>query len=160
MSRLRTCPISWPITARSYDLPRLTVGGILLAKTRLEARGERIEALVTQLDTVISKWRVAWEEKAGRGVQARMRLWGNYLSDYRQNPEGYADAYPHEIRYRVMLHLLMAELSPSAAEQKELSSLDSLLRVNLISGDFIWENELRPGFPREVYWYLYGKLKS
>jgi len=150
----------WPITSRGYDLPRLTIGGLLLATARLEARGERIESLVTQLDAVRSKWRVAWETKAGRGVQARMRLWGNYLSDYRQNPEGHADAYPHEVRYRVMLHLLLPELSAPTAEQKELSHLDSLLRVNLISNNFIWESELQAGFPREVYWYLYGELKS
>lgn len=150
----------WPITTRGFDLPRLTIGGILLAKARLEARGERIEALKAQLDTVRSRWRVAWETKAGRGVQSRMRLWGNYLSDYRQNPEGHADTYPHEVRYRVMLHLLMNELSTSPSEQKELAQLDSLLRVNLIFSDFIWETELQAGFPREVYWYLYGKLKS
>jgi hypothetical protein len=59
-----------------------------------------------------------------------------------------------------MLHLLLDELPASLPEQKELSQLDSLIRVNLISGDFIWEADLQPGFPREVYWYLYGKLKS
>jgi hypothetical protein len=150
----------WPITARGYDLPRLTIGGVLLAMARLEARGVGIDSLVMQLDVVRSKWRVAWETKAGRGMQGRMRLWGNYLADYRQNPEGYADAYPHEVRYRVMLHLLLDELPASLPEQKELSQLDSLIRVNLISGDFIWEADLQPGFPREVYWYLYGKLKS
>ena len=107
----------WPITARGYDLPRLTIGGILLAQSYLEARGERIESFVVQLDAVRSKWRVAWETKAGREVQARMRLWSNYLADYSQNPEGHADVYPHEVRYRVMLHLLLAELSglPSRA---------------------------------------------
>ena len=42
----------WPITTRGYSLPRLTIGGILLAKTRLEARGERIESLVAQLEAV------------------------------------------------------------------------------------------------------------
>ena len=150
----------WPITVRGYDLPRLTIGGILLAKVRLETRSEWIESLAAQLNVVRSKWRVSWEAKAGRGVQARMRLWGNYLSDYRHNPEGNVDAYPHEVHYRVMLHLLMNELSASPSEQKELVQLDSLLRVNLISSDFIWETELQAGFPREVYWYLYGKLKS
>jgi hypothetical protein len=150
----------WPITARGYNLPRLTVGGILLSIARLEARGESIESLTAQLDVVRSKWRVAWETKAGRGVQARMRLWGNYLSDYRHNPEGHADEYPHEVRYRVMLHLLLADLPAFLPEQKELTQLDSLLRVNLISGDFIWDSDLQAGFPREVYWYLFGKLKS
>jgi hypothetical protein len=138
----------------------LTIGGMLLVKTRLEARGERIEALVAQLDTVRSKWRAAWETKAGREVGARMRLWSNYLADYRQNPEQHADAYPHEVRYRVMLHLLLAELPIPPAEQEALSQLDGLLRSRLISSDFIWDADLQAEFSREVYWYLYGKLKS
>jgi hypothetical protein len=150
----------WPITARGYDLPRLTVGGFLLARKRLEARGERIEPLVAQLDAVRSKWRVAWETKAGREVGARMRLWSNYLSDYRHNPEGHADAYPHEVRYRAMLHLLLAELPTSPPEAEELAQLDSLLRANLISSDFVWEADLQSGFPHKVYWFLYGKLRS
>ena len=150
----------WPITARGYDLPRLTVGGILLTQSQLKARNERIESLEAQLDAVRSKWRVAWETKAGREVQARMRLWGNYLADYRHNPEGHADAYPHEVRYRVMLQLLLSELPTQTSIQEEMSQLDSLIRGYLISGDFIWETDLQAGFPREVYWYLYGKLKS
>ncbi|MBN1454545.1 MAG: hypothetical protein JW963_26240 [Anaerolineales bacterium] len=148
----------WPIAARGYDLPRLTIGGILLAKTRLEARAERIEALVAHLNAVRSKWQVAWETKAGREVQARMRLWSNYLADYRHNPEGHADAYPHEVRSRVMLHLLLAELAAPPAEQEGLSQLDAVLRTSLSSSGFIWETDLQPGFPREVYWFLYGNL--
>jgi hypothetical protein len=150
----------WPITARGYALPRLTIGGLLLVKARLEACEERIEALVVQLEAVRSKWRAAWEAKAGREFQARMRLWSNYLADYRHNPEGYADAYPHEVRYRVMMQLLLAELSTSPAEQEELPQLDSVLRASLSPGEFIWEADLQPGFPREIYWFLYGKLNS
>ena len=150
----------WPISARGFDLPRLTIGGILLTQARLEACGERIEALVARFDGIRSKWRVAWETKAGREVGARMRLWSNYLTDYRQNPEGQADLYPHEVRYRVMLHLLLAELPAPAPEQVALPQLDSLLRANLTAGDFIWESDLQVGFPREVYWFLYGRLRS
>ncbi len=85
---------------------------------------------------------------------------GYYLADYRHNPESHADAYPHEVRYRVMLHLLLAELPKPPAEQESLSRLDNMLRAKLISGDFIWEAELGAGFSRGVYWYLYGKLIS
>lgn len=150
----------WPISARGFDLPRLTIGSILLTRVQMEARGERIDSLVARLDRVRSKWRVAWETKAGREVQARLRLWGNYLADYRHNPEGHADAYPHEVHYRVILHLLLAELPIPLAEQEELSRLDSVVRANFTSGYFIWETNLQPGFPPEVYWFLYGKLRS
>ena len=150
----------WPISARGLSLPRLTIGGILLAQVHLGAHVEQIESLMAQLDGVRLKWRAAWETKAGREVWARLRLWSNYLADYRQNPEGQADAYPQEVRYRVMLHLLLAELPASPLEQGALSQLDGVLRANLLAGDFIWEVGLQAGFPREVYWYLYGKLKS
>ena len=150
----------WPISARGYNLPRLTVGGILLAQTRLGARGGRIEKLATQLDALRSKWRTAWETKAGREFQSRFGLWNNYLADYRHNPEGHADAYPHEVRYRVMLQLLLGELSTPPHEREGLFQLDGILHASLSPGDFIWEADLQPGFPREVYWFLYGKLKS
>jgi hypothetical protein len=150
----------WPISTLGFDLPRLTIGGILLAQARLDAHGEQIESLVPQLDGVRSRWRVAWETKAGREFGARMRLWSNYLADYRQNPEQHADAYPHEVRYRVMLHLLLAELPAPPPEQEALSQLDGLLRTKLEAIDFIWEPDLGAGFPREVYWFLYGRLRS
>lgn len=151
----------WPVTARGFDLPRLTIGGLLLAKARLEARGERIGALGAQLDAVRSKWRVAWETKAAREFQSRFGLWSNYLKDYRQNPEGHADSYPHEVSYRVMLQLLQNELPASQPPEREgLPQLDSLLRMGFLPGDFIWEPTLQSGFPREEYWFLYGKLKS
>jgi uncharacterized protein YukE len=150
----------WPISARGYNLPRLTVGGLLLAKARLEARGERIEALVTKLDAVRSKWAVAWETKAGREFQSRFGLWGNYLKDYRQSPEGHADAYPHEVRNRAMLQLLRPELPVELSEREALSPLDSVVRSSLSPGDFIWEPALQSGFPREEYWFLYGELRS
>ena len=150
----------WPITARGYDLPRLTIGGLLLAKTRLEARGERTEALLTRLDAFRSKWQVAWETKAGREFQSRFGLWGNYLTDYRQNPEGHADAYPHEVRNRAMLQLLKPELPEELPELEALSPLDSVVRTSLSPGDFIWDPALQSGFPREEYWFLYGKLRS
>ncbi len=148
----------WPITARGYDLPRLTIGGLLLARARLEARRERFESLEAQLGAIRSKRRVAWETKADREVQARIRLWNDYLTDYQHDPEKHADAYPQEVRYRVMLHLLLAELPVSPPEQAYLLRLDGLLRANFMAGDFIWNADLQAGFSREVYWYLYGKL--
>jgi hypothetical protein len=157
---LLSSELYWPITTRGYTLPRLTIGGILLSKIRLEAREERIESLVAQLDAVRSRWQVAWETKAGREVQARMRLWSNYLADYRHDPERHADAYPHEVRYRVMLDLLLSEMPSVPAELEELSQLDNLLRSNFTNTDFIWDADLRSGFSKETYWFLYGKLIS
>jgi uncharacterized protein YukE len=159
-SYLLSDELYWPIATRGHDLPRLTIGSLLLAKVRLEARGERIEALMAQLDAVRSKWQVAWETKAGREFKSRFGLWNNYLKDYRQNAERHADAYPHEARNRAMLQLLLPEMPEALPEREALVSSDSVLRTSLSPGDFIWEPDLQSGFPRGAYWFLYGKLNS
>jgi hypothetical protein len=159
-SYLLSDELYWPISARGFDLPRLTIGGLLLAAARLRAREERIDNLMAQLDAVRSKWRVAWETKAGREFQSRFNLWGNYLTDYRQNPEGFADSFPHEVRNRAMLELLQGDLPAELPEREALVSLDSALRSSFLPEAFIWETELQSGFPRDAYWFLYGTLRS
>ncbi|GAB4420748.1 MAG: hypothetical protein Kow002_09330 [Anaerolineales bacterium] len=150
----------WPLTARGFQLPRLTIGGFLLAMARLEAAGERSDPLAAKLDGVRARWRVAWETKAGHEVRARSGLWRNYLEDYRQNPYQHADAYPYEVRNRVMLYLLVSELPESPPEAELVAGLDVLLKRSLLPGEFIWEAELQKGFPQDEFWFLYGTLKS
>ncbi len=150
----------WPITARSQELPRLTIGGVLLARARLTASGEQIESLVQELDVIRSKWRVAWETKAGREIGMRSRLWSNYLEDYRRDPYRYASTYRHEIRTRVMIHFLTEELPDVPPEGKLIDSLDVMLKKFFVPGDFIWDTEIQNGFPSEAFWFLYGTLKN
>ncbi len=150
----------WPVTTRGHALPRLTIGGILLARARLEAAGEQIESLVTGIDLVRSKWRVAWETKASREFRMRIGLWRNYLEDYRRDPYQYAGVYRHEVRIRVIIHYLLAELSQTPPEGKLLDSMDVMINKYFISGDFIWDVKLMNGFPPNVFWFLYGTLRS
>ena len=156
----------WQMSVREADLPRLTIGGLLLARARLQARltapaaQASLIALEGQLDTVRSKWRSAWERKASREVHARFDLWHNYLADFRQSPDNHADAYPQEVQWRVMLQLLSGEFPWSPGEQDALSSLDTVLKSYWLPGEFIWEADLMTGFPQQEYWFLYGKLNS
>ena len=39
-----------------------------------------------------------------------------------------------------------------------LSGLDRYLKSVLKSDGFIWEVEVQRGFPKEIYWYLYGGI--
>jgi len=156
----------WQMSVREADLPRLTIGGLLLARKRLRARltapaaQADLDALDAQMDTLRSKWRSAWERKAGREVHARLVLWSNYLADYRQSPENHAGAYPQEVRWRVILQLLSAEFRWFSGEEEALSSLDTVLKSYWLPGEFIWEADLSTAFPQRDYWFLYGKLKS
>ena len=137
------------------NLPRLTIGGILLSEHRLRD-DKSTTHLIPKLTTVKSAWRVAWTKKSTAELEARLRLWRNYLNDYRKNPEEYAPDYPHEIRWRVMIALLSAEVDKIPAE---IAVLDQLLRTKFISGDFVWDENLRTQFPEDEFWFLYGEIK-
>lgn len=161
----------WPIGAsspsREPPYPRLTLGGLLFAQKRAHARNltpvqrDELARLDEQMDDVRDRWQVAWERKAGRSFQARLRLWNNFLDDYRESPSANADRYRYEVERRVMSHLLMDEAKAiPEAHMDLLKALDKMVRVALVPGDFIWDAELESGFPREPYWYLYGQLKT
>ena len=136
-------------------LPRLTIGGLLLTQKRLEA-GTGGTHLYPKLAAVKEKWRAAWAKKSARELEARLTLWRNYLNDYRGDPKNYATDYEHEVRWRVIMELLSAEVDQVPAE---IAVLDQLLRVKFISGKFIWDENLQSQFPEDDFWFLYGKLR-
>jgi hypothetical protein len=147
--------------------PSLTLGGLLLARARLNSnelsddlRGER-DGLSLEFGTLQTRWRVAWEKKAAREFHARLNLWRDYLEEYRANPKNNADRYSYEVGRRVMLHLLqpLARDAPPA-EKEMLRGLDALVRSVFVPGGFIWEDWLESAFPAETYWYLYGSIRD
>ena len=145
----------WPLNA---SLPRLTLGSALLALARISAiQPVEAEKLRGQLETIRAKWRVAWEKKTAREMANRLRLWSNFLSDYRNAPDQYAGFYPQEVRGRVILQLLLAE-TPNAPEKSALADLDTMLKSRLISRKFVWDAALQGAFPKTDFWFLYGTI--
>jgi hypothetical protein len=135
----------WPLSAPS-SLPSLTLGGLLLARQRL---GPRADSQAVQVESLHSKWRTAWDAKASHEVRARGDLWRNYLQDYRESPESHVGEYAQQVRNRAMLALLGEESNP----------FDEFVKSKFVPGDFIWESECAQNFPRDAFWFLFGKLK-
>ncbi len=160
---LQSDALFWPLPDAS--LPRLTLSGLLLSARRAAARmdaagrGEIVQ-LTQALDEIRRQHRVRWEEKASRELETRLRMWRNFLDDYRGNPAEYAPSYPYEVRLRVMIALLQEALPPIVHVDEAVRGLDALLRAVFQPGDFVWEAELQTAFPPEPFWYLYGRLKT
>ena len=161
--------VFWPLAANppegEAEFPRLTLDGLLLARARLFAyqvtsqQQERVERIGQELELIRSKWRSAWEKKAGECYRVRVRLWQDFLEEYQDNPADNASRYSYAVGYRVMLDLIQGELiQQNIAQAVILTSLDGYLKSVIVPGEFIWEAEIQAGFPPEKYWYLYGKL--
>jgi hypothetical protein len=87
-------------------------------------------------------------------------MWADFIDEYSRAPEANADRYAYEVQRRVMLDLLLADGNAPEGVAELLGKLDALVKTFLVPGDFIWEAELQDGFPRNQYWYLYGKLPA
>ena len=146
---------------------QLTLGGLLLNEQRLQARSLPrdmeipCQETVTRLKEAISHRPVAWERKASREFGSRLKMWGNFLNEYREDPENHADRYAFEVERRVMLQLLEPYARDAhPAEHELLSSLDGMLKAVLVPGEFIWDAAVIGAFRKELFWYLYGKLRK
>ena len=170
-SYLLSDELFWPVLARPTSggsFLKLTIGNLLLSLKELEtlhaggklSREEEasLRRIQLEIETMQSRWRVAWEQKSGREFKSRFRQWANVLNDLKKDSEKQAPYYHTEVRLRVLLALL-ADHAPEI-EGIDLELLDAALRKLLASGRFIWEPELERGFPREEFWYLYGEIRE
>ncbi len=142
--------------------PSLTPGGLLLAYQRLAGRQPPAQtAVLAAFDQQRSHWRSAWELKVGKDLHARLNQWGSYLEELREHIAEHAERYAYEVRLRVMLELLAAELPQAPAEALSLlQAQDAVLRAFLAPGEFVWQADLQPAFPRQRFPYLYGSIKK
>ncbi len=165
----------WPLTARSpvpsLSLPRLTLGGLFLALARLRAVETTLSSSAlgalrraqVDLETVRSKWAAAIDRKIQQELKSRLDLWQGLLSDCREQPQRCADNFAQEVQIRVMTTLLFDQASPMAetrAPEDRLSQLDGAFRSMFAPGPFVWPEALQPSFPRDQFWYLYGRPKA
>jgi hypothetical protein len=155
--------VSAPAGERPY--PRLTLGGLLLARKRVRSLSLSVSQQVDlnnvedQLDAAKTHWRIAWRKKATRSFKARLDLWRNFLEEYKEEPAANADRYAYEVERRVMLHLLSPEIEELPQAYNDMvAGLDSRLRRSILPGSFLWEPQIASGFPADEYWYLYGTL--
>lgn len=162
----------WPVLVQpemmDRSFPKMTIGNILLALQRLDAlslgrqlSGEetsRYQRLKTEVEAVQSKWLVAWESKAAHEYHSRFKQWAETLDEVFKNREKQAAFYTADVRLRVLLALL--ENHVPTDEMPELQPLDTMLRAVFVPGAFIWDEELRPGFPEDRFWFMYGSIRT
>lgn len=168
-SYLLSSDLFWNLSANPPPgepaFPALTLGGVLLAQSRVKARNldlhafSEFQTLNTQLEVLHIRWRTAWEQKGLRSFKSRLNQWGLFLEDYRNQPDANQDRYPYEVRLRLILDLLIASINDIPSEQEQLLRSQDLLLKNYLVGDaFVWEEIFQAGYPRLQYWYLYGRL--
>jgi len=115
--------------------------------------------IIHHIEQISDRWRANWSQKVSREIPVRLRMWKNYLDDLSENNEKFGHLYQQEIRWRVLISLLIEDgFSPSGVETRELHLLDQALLSISCEAGFIWDIEIQDCFPIEEYWYLYRKI--
>lgn len=154
------------------DMPRLTTGGCLMRVHRLGAVRDRLTAeqqgrydqAVAQVDQKLASQVVRFELRAHAELHARMSEWMGSLRNWAEAGAALRRHYADKVDTRVVITATIDRLSwpPYRLDPKipeELQALDQHLRGCWEDGGFIWEMLWLPAYPRQEYWWLYGRLK-
>ncbi len=157
----------------SSRFPKMTLGGLLLRRHRLNALRDRLspeqraalDALNRRVETIIGHWTTIYGAKLAREMEARLNAWARYITeDCLESRATCADNYPSQAEVRTMLALLLEEAAKYsradlAPVQNRLAALDSQFKGLSGVGPFIWDPILAPAYPPERFWWLYREIK-
>lgn len=154
----------------SNDLPRLTIGGLLMRLHRLEAlqnrlssdQQRRVAEARQSFEQKRSEWRSHYEDKLKQEIDARLNNLGAFLEDYRDDRQQARSAYPAEATHRIIIERLRDEAQSLNLWDREyenkLHRLDGRLRGTLDTENktFVPPNGLEEVYPEQQYWWLYA----
>ncbi|MCD4686177.1 MAG: hypothetical protein K8S97_09595 [Anaerolineae bacterium] len=152
------------------DMPRLTVGGLLLRLyrlTRLEAHLDanqqtRVNDARINFEAECAKWAVHYERKLQRELQARITALEYFLGECSDDRAICAAGYPTQAEKRTMIQHLQDEaaehnvLSPET--QARVIHVDEHLRRVVRASDFITDDRLKDVYPAAQFWWLYRHI--
>lgn len=162
--------VFWQLTddgAMLNRYPKLTVAGVLFCMHKLQllpellapAQHARCAAQISTVRENISAWRANIERKAVREFAGRLRSWSWFVDEAGLEQKAAVRHYAQEAYGRTYLHLLLELLqnhSTHAALAAQVASCDMRLRSVWAPARFVWDAQLQPAFPADVFWFLYG----
>jgi hypothetical protein len=152
----------------SDQLPKLTVGGFLERTWRLQAaplstpQRAMLDEAIRKFESVRDAHRSRYVSRVLHDLRGRLDAWAWFLDDYAKQPNEEAPYYPTRAHTRLAIQLLLEEVTEDSATEftRRLLVLDQRLRADWIDGPFVWHMALAHTFPRERFWWLYGRLKQ
>jgi hypothetical protein len=152
------------------DLPKLTLGGLLLRLYRLSRLDEILNAdqqkmvqeAQTNFEAQTAQWAVHYENKLRHELRSRIDAFNHYLNECFEDSQGCTANYPSQAEKRTMIEHLKTEAENHDALTNELRArlggVDQKLRHQLQESEFIFDERLKRVYPREHFWWLYGYI--
>ncbi len=140
------------------QMPQLTIGALLEALVRAQAGGAETNVLATARalhDRIRTAHPARYVSKAVHELHSRLDAWHANLNDESRKTQVF---YAQDVRVRAKIFLLEnalgADVPPEVKKQREQIDLE-LFEV-FVPGEFVWDSRLKPAFPKDPCWWLYG----
>jgi hypothetical protein len=152
------------------DLPRLTLGGLLLRLYRLERLSDHLRAeqqmqvqeARAQFELARAQWAAHYEQKLRRELQTRVHAFELFLTDCEEDLSACALNYPVQAEKRTIIHHLVQEASALEIFDSQLHArireIDRRLRSIIREGECLADERLCRVYPRTEFWWLYGAV--
>ena len=149
------------------DLPKLTIGGLLMRLQRLSLLGnllseEQRETLITsqqQLVTIKQAWLTAYTNRVAHELALHINELNQFLGDCEQDQDACREMYPSVVEKRVMVQILVSEATelnaPLLDLENRLRDIDLRLQIYFKPGRFVWDKRLLRAYPKDQYGFLY-----
>jgi len=157
-----------PAAPISSAPPMLTIGGYLLRAHRLrgqapalsEKQRTKLETVERQFQDTGREWAAHAEKRAHKELGARLNSWAWFTEDCQARKQDCIRYYPTEAELRTLIDLLLEfadQLGDVSPYRQRLQTLDGQFRPCLKPGDFVWRSALEAVYPKERFWWLYGR---
>ena len=157
-------------TSRGDQMPRMSLGSFLETLARLEeaanaghlspSQWEVLTEARHRLEELRRRFPTAYRDKLVRELKSNLDSWSWFLQECAEDLRRCRDEYPFEVRLRNRIATLMDALGAEVPAQHaaRLERLDAQLRRLFVPGPFVWAEELKARYPRDRYWWLYGRI--
>ncbi len=156
------------------DMPRLTLGGLLLRLHRLTSienlldvdQQNLVQDARLNFEAERAKWAVHYENKILQELRARLTALEQFLQECAEKRAGCAADYPVQAEKRTMIHHLVHEASRLNILPNDLAAhlklLDQKLRQLLTEdgSEFVTDERLTVAYPRSTYWWMYSHISE
>ena len=146
-------------------MPQLTIGALLEALTRAAAAQEELTrgqcdelaAARAKHDHIRTAHPALYVGKAIHELHGRLDAWEANLEDEGRKTKAF---YAQDARVRARIFLLEKALGTDTPVELQMrrEHLDLELYEVFVPGEFVWDARLRPAFPKDPCWWLYGHL--
>jgi hypothetical protein len=156
----------------SNDLPKLTLGGILLRLYRLTGLEQLLDADQQSIlhdarinfEAEVSKWAVHYEAKLQHELKARIDALTLFLKECPEDLQTCGVNYPVQAENRTMIEHLADESKEHDVLSDDtlvmLHQADQRLRQLFHDGDFISDDRLKQVYAHNRFWWLYGYISE